>query len=334
LACIARALALILLLSVAPGCERGGSQAPARPPVAESFILAVSPYAGAAPVFVAMSEKHFEAEGLKVSVQSHSSGKSALDAVIAGKADVATVAELPVALAAVQGHPVTILATLSTQTTYGVVARTDRGVSSPAALKGKRVAVTPGTTADFFLDALLIRQRLSRAEIQVVERKPGDMADTLAKGEVDAVSTWEPYVSDAHQRLGANAVVFSGEGIYESTFNLASTRDFANKRGGETVKKILRAMLRAERQISSDPAASARILARALEKSPEEARQLLEKNRFALSLEQNLLVVMEDEARWAVKNRIVEAKGVPNFLNAVYVDGLAAVSPRSVTVIR
>jgi NitT/TauT family transport system substrate-binding protein len=53
-----------------------------------------------------------------------------------------------------------------------------------------------------------------------------------------------------------------------------------------------------------------------------------------VSLEQNLLVVMEDESRWAVKNKVVEAKGTPNFLDVVYVDGLAAVRPRSVTVIR
>lgn len=330
---ITRALALVLVLSLAPGCERGDSRAPERSAASEPFILAVTPYAGAAPAFVAVAKGYFEDEGLKVTVQRHASGKEALDAVIAGKADVATVAELPVALAVVKGHPVTILATLSTQTTYGVVARTDRGVSSPVSLKGKRIAVVAGTTADFFLDALLIRQRLSRTDVQVIDRKPGELVDTLEKGEADAISTWEPYASEARRRLGANATVFSSEGIYESTFNLASTRDFANKRG-EAVKKVLRAMLRAEESMSSDPAASARTLAQALEKSPEEARQLLEKNRFALSLEQNLLVVMEDEARWAVKNKVLEAKGTPNFLNAVHVDGLAAVSPRSVTVVR
>lgn len=328
-----RAFALVLLVSLAPGCERGSEQAPATTRVSEPFTLAVTPYAGAAPAFVAVAKSYFEAEGLKVTVQSHPSGKAALDAVIAGNADVATVAELPVALAAVKGHPVTILATLSTQTDYGIVGRADRGVSTPGSLKGKRIAVTAGTTGDFFLDALLVRQRLSRADVLVIDRKPGEMVDALEKGETDAISTWEPYVSDARQRLGANATELSSEGIYESTFNLAATRDFVNKRG-EVVKKILRAMVRAEQSMASDPTASEAIAAQALKKSAEEARQLLGKNRFALSLDQNLLVIMEDEVRWAMKNKIVEAKAVPNFLDAVYVDGLAAVKPRSVTVIR
>lgn len=330
---ISRALAIVVLMSIVPGCERGNHQAPATPLASEPLVLATTPYPGAAPAFVAVAKGHFESEGLKVTVQSYPSGKAALDAVLAGSADVATVAELPVALAVVKGHPVTILATLSTQTDYGVVGRMDRGISGSDSLKGKRIAVTVGTSGDFFLDALLVRQRLSRADVQVIDRKPLEMADALEKGEADAIATWEPHVSDAVKRLSANAIVFSSAGIYESTFNLAAMRPFAGKRG-EAVKKILRAMIRAEQFMASDQAASEAIIAQALNKSPEEARQLVGMNRFALSLDQNLLVLMEDESRWAVKNKVVEAQGTPNFLNAVYVDGLAMVRPRSVTIIR
>lgn len=330
---IAKAFAFALLIALAPGCERGRPQAAAPPRASEHVILAATLYAGGAPVFIAAAKGYFEAEGLTVTIQTHPSGKAALNAVIAGSADVATAAELPVALAVAKGQPVTILATLSTQADYAVVGRTDRGIATPASLKGKRIAVTSGTSGEFLLDSLLIRQSLSRADVQVIDRKPGEMVNTLEKDEADAISTWEPYVSDARHRLGANATVFSSEGIYDATFNLATSRGFVNKRG-EAVKKILRAMVRAEQLIANDPAASEEIVAKVLKKSPEEARRLMSNNRFALSLEQNLLVVMEDEARWAAKNKVVETKGTPNFLNAVYLDGLAEVKPRSVTVIR
>lgn len=324
LACGLAALCLVA------GCERGGEGAA---PAPERLVLAASPYPGAAPAFVAQAQGHFQKEGLNVTLQTHPSGKAALEAVIAGQADVATVAELPVALAVLKGEPVTILATLSTQTDYGVVARLDRGVSAPASLKGKRIASAIGTSSDFFLDALLVRLRLSRADVQVIDRKPTEMADTLEKGEADAIATWEPHVSDARQRLGANAAVFQSAGIYESTFNLATMRPFVERRA-ETVKKILRAMVRAEEFMASEPAQAEKIIAQAFGKSSEEAHKLLAMNRFALALDQNLLVMMEDESRWAVKNQVVDAQGTPNFLDAVYVDGLAAVRPRSVTIIR
>lgn len=336
LARVARTFALGLLAALAPGCERSGPQATgtlaaARSP--QSFVLATTPYAGAAPVFVAIDTGLFEREGLAVTVQRHPSGKAALDAVLNGSADVATVAELPVALAVVQGHPVTILASLSTQTDYGVVGRTDRGVSAPASLAGKRIAVTVGTSAHFMLDAMLVRQRLTLADVQVIDRKPSEMADTLGKGEADAVATWEPHVAAARRRVGPLATVFSSGGIYESTFNLASTRAFAHRRG-EAVRKILRAMIGAQELMASDPAAGERIVAKTLGAPAEEARALMGKNRYAVSLGQNLLVMMEDEARWAVKNKVAEGKRAPNFLDAIYIDGLADISPRSVTVIR
>ena len=69
-----------------------------------------------------------------------------------------TVAELPVALAAVRGHPVTILATLSTQSDHAIVGRTDLGVGSPESLKGKRIGVSAGTSGDFMLDVMLVRE--------------------------------------------------------------------------------------------------------------------------------------------------------------------------------
>lgn len=325
---VAWALAFALLVLLLPACE----QERAKPQRPEPLRLAVTTYPGAAPVFVAAAQRYFELEGLKVSLQHYPTGKAALDAVMNGDADVATVAELPITLAVLGGQQVTIFATLSTQTDYAVLGRIDKGVSTPASLEGKRIAVTVATSGDFFLDTLLVRQRLPRSAVKIVDRKPGDMVEALQKDEADAVATWEPHVSAVRKYLGANAKVFPDDGIYDSTYNLAAMRDFVSRRG-DVVKRVLRAMGRAERLLADDPALAAKILGQALEKSPEEAKGMLEQTRFALSLDQNLLVLMEDQARWAVKNGVAQAKTPPNFLNAVHADELAEISPRSVTVI-
>ncbi|WP_377154985.1 ABC transporter substrate-binding protein [Roseateles sp. UC29_93] len=325
-----------LWLLTALGSALSGCGRPDPPQAAasrEAVVLAVTPYAGAAPAFVAVARGYFEREGLSVTVQHHGSGKEALDAVLAGKADVATVAELPVALAVVKGHPVTILATLSTQSDHAIVGRTDRGIWSADALRGKRIGASVGTSGDFVLDVLLVRSRLSRADVQVVDHKPRDLADALVRGDVDAIVTWEPYVADARRRLGDRAAVFPSEGVYDSSFNLASQRAFALQRG-EVVRHLLVALLQAEDLLKHDLAASESIVAQALRKPPEEIHELLSRSRFSLSLEQHLLVVLEDEGRWAMKNRVVDAPRAPNFLDAVYLDGLAAVKPRAVTIIR
>lgn len=320
------------LAAALAGCDRTEAPPAGTPGARQAVVIAVTPYAGAAPAFVAHARGYFEREGLAVTVQQHGSGKEALDAVLEGRADVATVAELPVALAVVKGHPVTILATLSTQSDHAIVGRTDRGIWSADALRGKRIGVSAGTSGDFVLDVLLVRERLSRADVQVVDRKPRELVDALARGEVDAIATWEPYVADARRRLGDRAAVFPSEGVYDSSFNLASLRGFVLQRG-ETARRLLAALLQAEELLKHDRAACEPIVAQALHKSPEEIRELLARSRFSMSLEQHLLVVLEDEGRWAMRHRMVDAGRAPNFLDAVYLDGLAAVKPRAVTII-
>ena len=52
-----------------------------------------------------------------------------------------------------------------------------------------------------------------------------------------------------------------------------------------------------------------------------------------VSLDQRLLVSLEDEARWAIKNKLTEATQAPNYLNFIYLDGLKVVRPEGVKVI-
>jgi NitT/TauT family transport system substrate-binding protein len=43
---------------------------------------------------------------------------------------------------------------------------------------------------------------------------------------------------------------------------------------------------------------------------------------------------MEDEARWMIKNNLTTEKTVPDFLDYIYVDGLEAVKPEVVSIVR
>jgi NitT/TauT family transport system substrate-binding protein len=43
---------------------------------------------------------------------------------------------------------------------------------------------------------------------------------------------------------------------------------------------------------------------------------------------------MEDEARWMIKNKLTTEKQVPDFLSYIYEDGLKAIKPEAVKIIR
>lgn len=56
-------------------------------------------------------------------------------------------------------------------------------------------------------------------------------------------------------------------------------------------------------------------------------------HQFSLSLDQSLIVAMQDEARWLISNNLTNATVVPNFIDYVYVDGLRSVKPGALNII-
>ena len=51
-------------------------------------------------------------------------------------------------------------------------------------------------------------------------------------------------------------------------------------------------------------------------------------------LDQTILVSLEDEARWAMKERLTDKKEIPNYLDFIFIDALEQAKPEAVTIIR
>lgn len=56
--------------------------------------------------------------------------------------------------------------------------------------------------------------------------------------------------------------------------------------------------------------------------------------QFSLSLDQSLILAMEDEARWMINNNLTSERTVPDFLDYIYSDGFNTIRPESVNIIR
>ena len=327
---------LLIVVAVLAGAyawiARTSPSHPAAP--LESVTIATdTEYAGSCPILVAQEKGYFASEGVLVAIQPHNSGKAALHAALQGHANLATSADLPIMFAAMKGQPVYVVATIfKTEKDHGIVGRRDRGVVTPDSLKGKRIGVTLGTSGHFVLDAFLNRQRLSVREVTVRDLKPEEISAALVGGEVDAVATWEPFLGASLAGVGTNGVIFPGEGVYELVFNIAGTRDYAISHP-ETIKKILRAAVGGARFCKDAPDAAREIVAKAMKTDAAKLKELWPSYRFNVSLDQSLVLALEDETRWAIKNKLTDGTDMPNYLNHVHLDALLAVSPAAVTVI-
>jgi len=299
----------------------------------EQVRIAFTEYAGTCPILVAQRKGYFEEEGLSVAIQSYTTGRDALDATLRGQADLGTSAELPIVFAVMNGQPVAVIATLFvSEKDYGIVGRRDRGIVTPGDLKGKRIGVTLNTSGHFVLDAFLNHHKLSTSDVETRNLKPEELAAAMAKGDIDAASTWEPFLRELREQLGANASAFSVEDVYDSLYNISGTQDYVAKHP-KTIERVLRALIRGGQHCERAPDAASEIVAKAIKADAQRLKDLWPSYRFSVTLDQGMLLALEDQTRWAIKNKLVERTNMPNYLNHVYLDGLQAVAPESVTVI-
>lgn len=324
-------LAAAALLAV--GWARRGPL-PAPGPLRPLTIAANTFYAGSCPILAAYENGYFNAEGLSVTIQPHTSGKAALDAVLEGKASLGVSADIPIMFAGMREQPIAVVATIfASESDYEVVGRKDRGVTTPASLRGKRIGVSLGTSGHFVLDAFLNRQKLSPGDVTAVDLKPEDITPALVRGDIDAAATWEPHIGAMKKALGANAVAFSATGIYDATSSLSGTRDYVEN-NQETVRQVLRALIQGGRFCQESPEQAREMTGRFMRFTAAELKEPWALYRFGVVLDQSLLLALEDEARWAIKNRLAgDRKKMPNYLNNIHLDGLLAVAPDAVTVI-
>lgn len=312
---------------------RGGKPAPVRQGLYQLTIASNDGYVGTCPVTVAYRNGYFEQEGVTARIQSHKTGKSALDAALTGKADLATTADIPIMLAAMQDVPVSVLATFfKTEHDHGIVARRDRGIAALADLKGKTIGVTRGTSGHFALDGFLNRQHMARTDVTIVDLKPEQFAGAFQRGEVDAIATWEPFLDELRRPLGRNGAVFYGEDIYEIPYSLAGSRAYiaANP---ELMRRVLRALAKGVDECRSEPERARAVMTAFLKVDTSAWQARWPQFHFKLALDQGLILALEDESRWAIANGLAPARDTPNFLDYMYLDAMAEVAPAAVTII-
>jgi NitT/TauT family transport system substrate-binding protein len=298
----------------------------------EQVTIANIRYPGTCPVIVAQAKGYFTNQGVLVTILSQTSGKAALDAVFRGQANLGTTGDLPVMFAVMGRQPASIVATIATaEDDLGIVGRKDKGVVTPASLKGKQIGVPMVSAGEFVLDVILTRQKLSMSDVTVRDLRPEELSAALAKGDIDAASTWQPYLGTLQTQLGENGTVFHSAGIYDVALNLVGSRDYVAGHP-ETIKKILRALIDAARFCKDSPDASREFVAEAMKPDAANLKELWSSYRFNVALDQSLILALEDETRWAIKNRLTDRTDAPNYLDSVYLDALQSVAPSAVTI--
>ncbi len=322
-----KAACALLVLVALLGCQRPPPKAP-EPLQRIRVACTVQPQSTL--VHIAMAKGYFPGEGLEVETILHAFGKASLQCLLDQRAEFAVVAETPLMFNILKGERLFVLATIeASNSNNAILARKDVGVSAPGDLRGKRIGFTPGTTSEFFLDSFLTTLGLTRQDIQPVPLNPDDMQGAILGKQVAAICTWNYPLTRIRRMLGPQGLIFYDHEIYTETYNLVAQQDFVQK-NPETVRRLLRAMVRAEQFAAEHPGEAQTLMSRASGTDLEVVREVWSSFRYRIQLDETILVTLEDETRWAMKQRLTEAKAMPDYRTYLHADSLRAVRPDAV----
>ncbi len=302
---------------------------------AESITLAYSPFESAALHYIAEDQHFYTQNGLNLTSRQYATGVAALGGILKGEADISVgVSEFPMVGRVFQKAKIGIIGSIDKAEFIFLVGRKDRGIVKVSDLKGKRVGVTLGTVAHFHLGRFLNLNGLDLQDIILIDVKtPEEWVNAVADGDVDAVATAQPYANQAKGRLGDKAVFWPAQSGQPLHGLIISSREWIT-RHPELTRRFLKSLAEAEEFVIRHPAQAKAIVQKRLNLDAAYMETVWSQNQYALSLDQALIVTMEDEARWMIKNKLTDEKTVPDFLTYIYFEGLKAVKPEAVNIIR
>jgi ABC-type nitrate/sulfonate/bicarbonate transport system substrate-binding protein len=324
--------AVLIALSLLAGSVIVLDQRKSEPERLQNITIAVPTLEQNALIYLAESQGMFTENRLNVTVEYYASGAAAFKAALDGKANLSVCAEFPFVAAAFNNKPISIITSMDKFENEDMIVRTDHGISGPGDLRGKRIGVVKQTTAEFYLGRFLDLHGMSIEDVTLVGISPAQSHDAIANGSVDALIIWQPYV-DQIQKTVSNIAVWPAQSS-QACYAVVSARDDWLANNASAAERFLRSLAGAENYLVNNPEKAESMVRDKMGYDDAYMADIWPKNNFHLDLDQPMVTAMKDEAQWMMKNNLTSANQMPDITGSIYIDGLLAVSPGSVNIVK
>ncbi|MCF3931989.1 ABC transporter substrate-binding protein [Acuticoccus sp. M5D2P5] len=206
---------------------------------------------------MAKAKGFYADEDLDVTLEEGRGSSVAAQLVATGRTEIG-LADAGAALnVAAQGAPIEVIATIWKSGQFGVQYLADSGISTPADLKGKSVAVAPGTAMVPLFGAFLAANGMSESDVDIVNATQSAALGLLAKGDIDAIAeTPENTVVPLEaEGLDVENMYFYNNGVPVVSLSLIARSDKVEQ-NADLYERFIRATLKGWQAAMEDPEAA------------------------------------------------------------------------------
>jgi ABC-type nitrate/sulfonate/bicarbonate transport system substrate-binding protein len=261
-----------------------------------------------APVFIADQKGFFKEEGLDVQVRPFSSGAEATEGFRSGSADLLVASDVPLIYLLAGGDTVVVAQFSANQDMLVIVG--PKGATNPADLKGKKVGLVTKSASEYLLNNYLKRGGLTVNDVERVHLAPFDQVPAIARGDVQALSSWKPFDLKIAQVAGDKQQVLANNGQekYILYSGILARRDFASKNPAE-LEKLLRAIGKASKWLAENSlAASGDALASYLKTDSKDVQHVIANNSWDMTVTPGFLSTMADIEDFLAKQGLTKTR--------------------------
>jgi ABC-type nitrate/sulfonate/bicarbonate transport system substrate-binding protein len=249
---------------------------------------------------VAEALGYFKAEGIKVNPRWYISGPDLPSMWGAGNIHLGTATATMVVPIAAAGQAIYNIAPQSDIAGTQQIVLGKKGqeiVRSPKDFEKLKVGMPKGASVTMAIQAMARDTGVDFGKIQFVNLAPPDTVTALAKGDVDAMAGWAPWVFNAVKQ-GGGKVYFTGnrsmipgkEGqvdwLHVHAGVIASGK--AVKESPNTLKAVLRALRKATDTINTDRETAVKIVAREMKTDEALTRDIMALNIYSMEMNERV----------------------------------------------
>lgn len=233
-------------------------------------------------------------------------GRESAEALISGNVDFASMASLPFLLASKNNPNLKVLAVFSTANSVGIIANKNNGINSVEDLRGKKIAMTAGTTGQFYIDTFMLDHGFSEEDFETINLSPAAMLAALERGDVDAITTWEPHIQTAKNLLEGSSLEIEGSRQHKPVIFIVATREDVIKEKPEAVIALIEGLHKSENFIKDNQGEVQDIMVSHSNISKDDLKNMWKYFDFSLKIDSELITLWQEEQLWGINRNFIE----------------------------